>query len=119
MLVEIVDPSFTHSRGIQKAPSRELFPVLQPRYSHPLPPPPPPPGCCPRCGFSGEPASFLRSFARVISEGPPVDVEVAPIVHESSKEVHFSSKGNGKQKAYSTGGESGSSSSNSKEFYRR
>jgi len=96
VLVELVDPSFVHSRGTQKAPSRDMFPILKPCHSHPLPPPPPPPGCCPRCGFSGEPASFLRSFARVIAEETPVDVEVAPIVHANSKEVHFSSKEKGK-----------------------
>ena len=96
VLVEIVDPSFVHSRGIQNAPYEEMFPVLQPPHSHPIPPPPPPPGCCPRCGFFGEPASFLRSFARVTSKETPFDVEDVPIVHGTSKEVHFSSKAKGK-----------------------
>ena len=30
-------------------------------------PPPPPMGCCPRCGFAGEPACFLRTFGQAVS----------------------------------------------------
>ena len=36
-----------------------------------VPPPPPPPlGCCPQCGFRGEPACFLRSYASALSLVP-------------------------------------------------
>jgi len=30
-------------------------------------PPPPPMGCCPKCGYAGEPATFLRTFGQVVS----------------------------------------------------
>ena len=33
-------------------------------------PTPPPPGCCPQCGFIGEPASFLHSNGGVLSSPP-------------------------------------------------
>ena len=32
--------------------------------------PPPPLGCCPQCGFRGEPFCFLRSFASVLAPMP-------------------------------------------------
>jgi len=44
------------------------------------------------------------------------DVPAEPV---TSKELHFSFKAKGKQKAYLTCGESGPSTTNSKVFYQR
>ena len=52
-----------------------LDPLVQPRTSPSQPSsslvdaviPPPPPGCCPKCGFKGEPTTFLRSYADTVS----------------------------------------------------
>ena len=81
------------------APSQEVLPVLEPPHSTPLPPPPPPLSCCPRCGFFGEPASFLRSFASVISTEAPVAFEAASKDPATSNELQLTSKAKGKQKA--------------------
>ena len=47
-------------------------------------PPPPPPGCCPKCGFIGEPKHFLPSVPHVVATRP------ARIVKEADKELSLS-----------------------------
>ena len=44
------------------------------RVAASAPPPPPPLGCCPQCGFAGEPACFLHYFAGVLSSPPSTKV---------------------------------------------
>ena len=57
----------------------------------PSPPSPPPPLlCCPKCGFIGELASFIRSFASVSSSVP--EALKGPATHEELREI-FRPKG--------------------------
>ena len=77
------DRIFESIAGIMGQPSFE--PVLHRKRNSTLavkprrvaagaPLPPPPLGCCPQCGFTGEPACFLRSFAGVLSSPPSTNV---------------------------------------------
>jgi len=65
LIVEIVglcplDP-LVQPRTSPSQPSSSLVDVIIP------PPPPPLPGCCPKCGFKGDPATFLRPYADMVS----------------------------------------------------
>ena len=78
-----------------------LDPSVQPRTSPSKPSsslvdaviPPPPPGCCPKCRFKGEPASFLRSYADTVSSsvvrrGKEVNDLGITLDHTEQLEVH-------------------------------
>ena len=57
---------------LRKGNSAQAF--LPRRAPTGAPLPPPPLGCCPQCGFTGEPACFLRSFAGALSSSPSTKV---------------------------------------------
>jgi len=61
VLKEIIKP---HSLGLGVSGAKPLVQKSLPLCDLP---PPPPMGCCPKCGFAGEPAYFLRSFGQAIS----------------------------------------------------
>ena len=56
----LLDPS-VQLRTSPSQPSSSLVDAVIP------PPPPPLSGCCPKCRFKGEPASFLRSYVDTVT----------------------------------------------------
>ena len=114
----MVDPSFVYSRDAMTTPSQEVLPALEPPHSAPLPSPPPPLGCCPRYGFFDEPASFLRSFASVISIEAPAAFKAVSKEPTTFKEFQLTSKAKGKQKAISHYGKAASSLMNSRVYFQ-
>ncbi|KAJ8445789.1 hypothetical protein Cgig2_027870 [Carnegiea gigantea] len=65
-LTEIINLAFLGTSGALRRPLHQATPahrVVPP----PLPPPPPPPGCCPKCGFIGEPECCLRSIPHIVA----------------------------------------------------
>jgi len=65
-------PFMCTQRSGLNAPSQEVFPILQLSHS----PPPPPLDYCPRGDFTDKLASFLQSYASVISTKAPIAFEL-------------------------------------------
>ncbi|KAJ8444554.1 hypothetical protein Cgig2_000833 [Carnegiea gigantea] len=85
LLLRLLISTFLGSAGALSRPLPQV--TLADGVVSPPPPPPPPPGCCPKCGFTGEPECFLPLVPHDVATTPSRNVIEAAKVDRGTQRV--------------------------------